>query len=84
MALFIFAKVSHWVGTVVVSERDVWISFNSCFIFVLRKYIHESTEFVQFHLNSAQFLFFFFFLWLLLACRPFFFFFFFLAEVGSG
>ena len=52
--------MSHRVGAVVVSERDVWISFNSCFIFVLRKYIHKSTEFVQFLLNSAQFLFFFF------------------------
>ena len=63
--------MSHRVGAVVITERDVWTSFNSCFIFVLRKYIHESTEFVQFHLNSAQFLFFFF--WLLLACRHFFF-----------
>ena len=57
-SLFIFAKVSHRAGAVVVSERDVRISFNSCFIFVLRKYIHESTEFV---LIVLIVLFFFFF-----------------------
>ena len=64
--------MSHIVGAVVVSERDVWISFNSCFIFVLRKYIHESSEFVQFHLNSAQFLFSFFFLLAASGLSPFF------------
>ena len=74
--LFIFAQGLRRVGAVVVSERDVWISCKCCFLFVLRKYIHESCEFIQFRLNSAQF---FFFFWLLLAGRSFF-----LTEVSSG